>query len=275
MLHMPISTFDLISNPPYLIVAVFGLLIGSFISMLSYRLPREMSLFGRSICDTCKRTIGIAENVPVLYYLLSGGRCRGCKGKISPRYPLIEVFTAFCFVTTTYIVRSHGIIPPIFQSLEEFSLVAILFVLTMLITSFVVDLEEQILPDQITVILSLFLLFVTILSPSPLFFTSLFSGFLAFSFFLFIYLVTKGRGMGFGDVKLVFVLGALLSLKASLVWLNIAFVAGALVGLILVVLGKAKLSRAIPFGPFLITGAFVSLFFSEAIFSWYISLFSR
>ena len=269
-----INAMYLLINPPYLVLAIFGLLIGSFISMWSYRLPRGMSILGRSICDTCKRTIGITENVPVIYYLLSRGRCKGCKGKISPRYPLIELFTSFCFVVTAYFFNSLSIVPDIFRGLDEFALPIMLFVLTCLLTAFIVDLEEQILPDNITLILGITILSLLVLAPSPVFFSNILAGFLSFSFFLLIYLVTKGRGMGFGDVKLVFVLGAMLGFQPSLVWLNLAFVSGALVGIFLILTGYAKLKWAIPFGPFLIASAWVSLFFSQDLASWYVSLFT-
>lgn len=273
---MPYMFVDIINifGSVQIFLAILGLLLGSFISMLSYRLPRGISILGRSTCDTCGRKIGVFENVPVLYYLVSGGRCNGCKGKISSRYPLIEIFTAFCFVVTGFCHYTLGITPRIFQPLGVFALPVMLLILVCLITALVVDFEEQILPDELTLLLGLLVIIMLILAPSPIFYTNLFSALLVFSFFLFVYLVTNEKGMGFGDVKLSFVLGGMLGLMSSAVWLSLAFISGALVGTALVLTKKAKLGKAIPFGPFLIISAWVSLFFSAGILNWYITLYN-
>lgn len=257
----------------YLYLALFGLTAGSFISMWSYRAPRSLSIGGRSKCPNCGKTIGYLENIPLLYYLISGGKCKSCKGKISKRYPVIEVFTALAFLLTGYFVFVLGKTPGVFLPLGVFALPVMFLILTFLITSFVVDIEEQILPDQVTLLLGIMIFILAIFPAGQEVFLRTLAGFLAFCLFLFIYLVTRGRGMGFGDVKLVFVIGMLIGLQSLVVFLNLAFISGAVAGLALVAAGKAKFGKAIPFGPFLLASAWISLFFAEEIGSWYFSLF--
>lgn len=265
MPHLPVGVL-------YFLLAIFGLIVGSFISMWSYRAPRSQSIGGRSRCPHCGKTIGIFENIPFLYYLISGGRCKNCKGKISKRYPLIEMFTVFTFLLTGYFVFVQARVPDIFLPLGDFALPVILLVLTFLITLLVVDIEEQILPDEVTFALGTVVFLLAIFPSGVGFFSRTLAGFLSFSLFLFVYLVTRGRGMGFGDVKLVFPLGMLLGFSSLITFLNLAFVSGAMAGLFLVVVGKAKFGRQIAFGPFLITSAWITLFFGEEMGGWYFGL---
>lgn len=255
--------------PFYLFLLLLGLVIGSFVGMLTYRLPRGLSLRGRSFCDKCKKPIPWYENIPVFYYLWSRGTCGACGSKIHWRYPVIEVLTAVAFVSTGYLWLQPGAEN---VNLGVLSLLFFILLTTCYISLIVTDLEFQILPDEILLGLALLLLLYLLLSPSPTLFVNILSGFSVFVFFLLLHILTRGRGMGFGDVKMVFVLGSLLGFPGVLVWLFLSFLTGALVGIILLLLGRAKLGRPVPFGPFLLASAWVTIFWGSEISQWYTNL---
>lgn len=260
----------------YLFLAILGLVVGSFLGMLSYRLPRRLSLWGRSFCDTCKKPIHWYENVPVVYFLWSWGKCGSCGNKIHWRYPAIELATAVAFVATGYLwlhLPAGSTALHIRESMPVFlSLFFLLLLITCYLLLIITDLEFKILPDEILFVLAFLLLLYLLLLPSPLLFQHVLIGFSSFIFFLFLYLITRGRGMGFGDVKLVFLLGGFLGWPSTLVAFFLAFVSGAIIGVMLLLIGRAKLGRPIPFGPYLLVGAWIAMFFGEAIFKWYLTL---
>src|SRR3989344_2966290 len=125
----------------FLTIFVFGLAIGSFLSAYTWRWPRGISIAkGRSICDNCKKQIAWYDNIPFFSYLILGGRCRNCRKKISLRYPLIEVSTAILFVVTVCLLGGLGRL--------GFPLTAYYLLLTaILIAIFIIDLENQLIPD--------------------------------------------------------------------------------------------------------------------------------
>lgn len=220
-----------------------GLVFGSFISALSYRLPKRVSvLTGRSYCDRCKNQIAWFDNIPLLSFLNLGGRCRNCKRKISWRYPFIELVSGIGFVLI-------GV--NIFY----------LFVFLILEAIFIIDLEHQIIPDEL-----IFLAFTfSIFAFNHSLFDGLLSGFICASFLLMIHLVTYGRGMGLGDVKFAILGGFLVGLKFSFVWLLLAFLTGGLVAFILILVKGAKLKDKIAFGPFLVIAVPMTLLFGERL----------
>lgn len=259
----------------YIFVALLGLVFGSFISMLTYRLPRLVPLKGRSFCDRCKKKIDWYENLPLISFFLLQGKCQKCTKPISIRYPLIETGTALFFVVTSYawihLREGYAIAYQIKQLLGLPSLFLFLLMAAFMVALFITDLEFKILPDILVFFLLLITCYLLLILPSPLFFTHLLTGSLVSSFFLFIYLITQGRGMGFGDVKLGFVLGTLLGYPESVVFLFLAFLTGGIVGIILLLMRKARFGAHVPFGPFLLIGAIVSFFFGKSIYVWYMT----
>lgn len=234
----------------YFFLLALGCIAGSFLGMLTYRLPRRLPLTGRSFCDHCRRQISWYENLPLAAYFVIK-KCRNCQRPISVRYPLIEALTAVLFVLIGYSPY-------------------LLLVSLVLLSLAIIDLEHQILPDHLTLLLGIFLLAPLVLLPSPGLFIHLLWGYLAFLFFLAIYLVTRGRGMGFGDVKLAFVMGAFLGSPGTFVWLFVSFLLGASVGLVLLLTKKAKPRAQVPFGPYLILGFVIAHFWQEEISGWYL-----
>lgn len=225
---------------PLIFIFVLGLIVGSFIGALSYRLPKGVNIAsGRSSCPKCKNKISWYDNIPVISYLILLGKCRSCRRKISLRYPLIEIGTAIIFV----------LIGPN---------VLLLAVSCLLIAILVIDLEHMIIPDEL-VFWGLFLFIVVSLFTNPYsLFPNLLAGFASALVLLLIHLVTRGRGMGLGDVKLAILLGAVLGPSLSPAFFLASFLTGGSVATILLISGRAKLKQKIAFGPFLVVGFFIA-----------------
>ncbi len=234
---------------------VLGLVFGSFVSALSYRYPNGISVMkGRSFCPKCKHQISWYDNIPLLSFLLLGGKCRSCKRPISWRYPAIELITALGFM----------LIGMTFQGTTLQGAYSI-FIFLILELIFIIDLEHQIIPDSF-IFLGLFLSLVFSLvtnHQSPI--TNLFSGFLAASLLMLIHLFTRGRGMGLGDVKFAVLGGMIVALNLSLIWLFLAFLTGGFIGIILILGKKAGLKDKIAFGPFLVISIPITLIWGEKI----------
>lgn len=241
----------------WFIFAIFvcGLCVGSFLNVLIYRLPRGLGFVkSRSFCPKCRKKIGWIDNVPVLSFLMLRGRCRYCKSHISWRYPLVELATGGIFLLS-YLSRLDILGYPLFCGL---------------IVIFFIDLEHQIIPDEILLpLIGLFLIKIFFpLTTYYLLLNTLFSAVGSALFLFVIHLITKGRGMGFGDVKLAFLMGLVLGYPKVIVAFYFAFLTGALVGVTLIVLRKAKFGQKIAFGPFLAAGTFVAYLWGEKIISW-------
>lgn len=231
-----------------------GTIFGSFVSVVSYRMPKVIPFVkGRSFCPKCRKTIKWHDNIPLFSFLFLGGRCKDCQNKISLRYPLIELTSGIGFVAV-YNFTALGI------NLFFYLLIFLLF-----LTIFVIDLENQIIPDPLiftgVTAVSLYLLFFN----ENLFFSSMFSGFIGSSFLMMIHLLTKGHGMGLGDVKFAIFGGMFVGFKMLPFWLILSFLTGAIAGCILILLGKAGLKTKLAFGPFLVVGVFLVLVLGESL----------
>lgn len=259
------------------LIFILGLIVGSFLSAFTYRLPRRIELvFARSFCPQCKKKIAWYDNIPLFSYLNLKGRCRKCHKKISLRYPAIELSTGLSFVVIFFIVVNcaAALQAGFFRgtascgwvlNLGISTLPFLLLVASSLVAIFVIDLERQIIPDSLVFFLFLITIFALLLTSSPTLFTSLATGFGAALFLLLVNLVTRGRGMGLGDVKFALFAGTLVGWPQVLVWLYGAFIIGAVVGLTLIALGKAKFGKHIPFGPFLVVSLFITLIWGNSL----------
>ncbi len=235
---------------------LFGLAIGSFVAALTYRLPKNLSIAkGRSFCDKCLKPIKWYDNIPLFSYLLLGGKCRFCHKKISPRYFWIELSMGFLYAST-YIFFSQivGNIPWLNSVPVVVGLLYLLAIITLLFGIFVIDLEHQFIPDEFVYVGILLTLITLFISDSNQFYYYLL-GALSGSFFLLsVHLLTKGKGMGLGDVKLAILIGMILGFSLMVVWMFSSFVLGSIVGIYLLMSKKTKLKQRIAFGPFLISG---------------------
>src|SRR3989344_4779021 len=256
---------------------ILGLAVGSFLNVLIDRIPNDESPFaGRSYCDKCKKTLKWYDMVPVLSFLILKGKCRYCRAHISFYYPLVELITGIMFVLMYQFTIHNSQFTS--STIEQFSNLTInylyyLFILSSFIVIFFTDLKYGIIPDKIvypTILVSIiyhlsFIIYPPIVNYQSSIINNIFSGIGAFIFFLILYLITRGKGMGFGDVKLAFLLGIILGFPKIIAAFYLAFLTGAIVGSILIVWRKKKLKSSIPFGPFLILGSILSIFFGEKI----------
>lgn len=230
-----------------ILLVLLGLVIGSFISAVTYRMPRRQQFIkGKSFCDSCKKELKWYDNVPLFSFLYYGGVSRCCGKKISIRYPLIELASAVGIVIVW--LNFHSL------------LFVILFFLTL--TILIIDFEHQIIPDELSWSV-LLLVFLIVLDSQAKLFSGLFSGFLFASVFLSLHLITKGRGMGLGDVKLAIPFGLMLGLQHSLTWFMVSFILGGIVSLFLLLLKRANMKTKLAFGPFMIVAFWITLFFTK------------
>ncbi len=285
---MPVS--DLLRAEPaafIMVSVIFGLLVGSFLNVVIHRLPKMMDnaekayvaeAYGvqsatplpakynivtpRSACPNCGHNITALENIPVISYLMLGGKCKGCKAKISMRYPLIEALTGALIGAVAY--KYGYTYSALFAFIFVFALVALTFI----------DFDTQLLPDDITLpLLWLGLIFnfnggFTDLKSAVL--GAIFGYLILWSIYWLFKLATGKEGMGYGDFKLLAAIGAWFGWALLPAVILLSSVVGALIGIGLMVFQGKGRSTAIPFGPFLALGGIAALFFGQQLASFYL-----
>lgn len=235
-------------------IFIVGLVVGSFLNVLIDRIPRGENIFtGRSHCEFCHHPLGGGDLIPLVSFMLLRGKCRYCHKKLSLYYMIIEIITGILFVFV--------VVYPLY------SIPYVLFIISSLIVVFFTDLKYGIIPFPIVLPAIIIVSIYLFLSPNP---DTLFTNFLAAlgagSFFFLLFLLTRKRGIGFGDVVYALLMGLLLGFPKIILGLYIAFLTGAAVSLILVVAKQKKLhGGTVPFGPFLVFGTVVSLFWGDLI----------
>lgn len=235
---------------------IFGLFIGSFLNVLIDRLPEGKSwIKGRSRCDFCSQVLKWYDLIPLLSYLLLKGRCRYCRKKLSFQYPLLEIITGMSFVFT-YLNSP----PPLFVKCY------LLYVISSLIVIFFTDLRKRIIPDQILFPLTLVTVLFKLYEKNwDVFTNNIPAAFIVSGFFMCLVLITRGKGMGLGDVKYSYFMGLLSGFPQMVISFYTAFLTGAVFSLILVIRGKKTFKSKIPFGPFLVLATIVTMFWGEPL----------
>ncbi len=273
----------------YLIIFVFGLIAGSFLNCLVYRLETGQRMTKRSYCPYCRNKLSWQDLIPVLSFIILKGKCRYCHKKISLQYPLVDLSTGLLFLLIFNfqfpVFNEFSIVN--FQNL--INLCFMLCVSCFMIVIFLYDLKHYIIPDKviypaiaITFLYQSFRVlnfgFLSDFSFRTLDFetwtSSLLAGIIACLFFLTIVVISQGKWMGMGDVKLAFLMGLFLGFPNILVALFFAFFIGAIIGIGLIAVKKKTLKSELPFGPFLVIGTFIALFWGERIINWYLGLCS-
>jgi leader peptidase (prepilin peptidase)/N-methyltransferase len=251
----------------YLLVGVLGLIFGSFLNVVIYRLPRNLDLvLERSVCTSCGRQLKWYHNVPVISYLVLLGRCGFCKARISFRYPLVEILTGLFFL---FFFWKYGF---------EIQFFVFSFLTLCLIPIFFIDLEHQIIPDWITLPGIVIGLGVSLL-PKGIGIIPSGIGLLVGGGALYLTAVIgdklfKKESMGGGDIKMAAMLGAFLGWqKVLLIFISSAFI-GLIVSIIWMFLSEqVRKERVIPFGPFLAMGAMLAVIYGDQMISYYIQTF--
>jgi len=250
-------------------IFIFGLSVGSFLNVLIDRLSQEEKITGRSYCDNCGHQLAWPDLIPLISFLILKRRCRYCGEKISFQYPLVEFLTGLLFVLIA--LNLYPVSKPFFFLSYPYSfylLIANFTIISCLIVIFFADLKYQIIPDQIEIVLfcaSLIIIPFYNQSIWLTFFHQILAALIIMAPIFFINFLTAGKAMGFGDVKLAFNIGFLLGLKAGFLALYFAFVLGGIIGLILILSRRKKLKSKIAFGPFLVLGIIMMLFFQDKI----------
>jgi prepilin signal peptidase PulO-like enzyme (type II secretory pathway) len=258
-----------------LVVFILGLCCGSFVNMLVYRVVVDYGLEDkkfkvknekRSFCDYCGRQLKWYENIPVVSWLVQKGKTRCCDKKLPILYPIVEIVIGLLFLLFFWkgdFLTIFEMTGGIFEIKNLVILVVGLLIVVFLIFSAVFDLKYMILPDFSTIILvisGLILWFIRYFGD----WSYLWSALISFLFLGFLYLVTKKKGMGLGDVKLALFMGLFLG-KMVIMAFYVAFIAGAVVALVLVIFKKADRKTLVPFGPFLILGIVVTWFWGQEL----------
>ncbi|NLY47246.1 MAG: prepilin peptidase [Tissierella sp.] len=248
------------------IVFIYGLLIGSFLNVLIYRLPRNESVFfPSSHCSSCNTKLKWYDNIPLLSYIFLRSRCRYCNDKISIQYPFIELFNGILYI----ILVNH------FEISVDFVFYALIGSVLVAIT--VIDLREMIIPDSL--VISILVLSIAhkgvndyLYKISPNMISSIGGLVLAGGIFLLIVIISKG-GMGGGDVTLIGALGFIHGINLILLNILLSFVLGAIISIFLLASKLKTKKDPIPFGPFIILAFFIVLLYGNYIINWYFDLF--
>ena len=247
------------------IVAAVGLAVGSFLNVCMYRLPRgESVVTPPSRCPSCGHRLRWFDNVPVLGWLVLRGRCRSCRTAISPMYPLVEVATAGFFLLQLWQVGWAPLLA-----------VRLLFVSAMIVL-FVIDLQHRILPNVITlpgIVVGL----VACLFFEPGWRSSLIGvaagGGVLWAIGEAYFRIRGEEGMGFGDVKMLAMIGAFLGWQLMLVTLLLASLAGSIIGGTMIAIDRGNMKYALPLGSFLALGAIVATHLGYPLIEWYANFY--
>ena len=281
------------------VAGVLGLIIGSFLNVVAYRVPAKISLLRESRCPHCDTAIKPWQNVPVVSWIMLRGKCANCRAPISPRYPIVEAITGIAFAVVTWwgIVVYEGLLGmnlPDYLSLATVDgtvhsvdlwaiglvIVAYLYFAAISIVLTLIDLDTHRLPNSIVLpsYLVAGILFTIAAWLAEEWGLLLVAGIGMAGMYLFYFLLRAARpgGMGGGDVKLAGVIGIYLGWLgwgALAVGAFAAFLYGGVFGIALMLLRRAGRKTAIPFGPWMILGAWTGVFAGEAVGKWYVNLF--
>jgi len=247
--------------------ALFGLIVGSFLNVVAYRVPLKRSVvYPGSACPHCDHPLNWRDNIPVLSWLVLGGRCRYCSARISIRYPLVELATAGLFAWTTIVIGAQWTLP------------AFLWFVGVTIALTLTDLDHKLIPNRIlfpSAAVAVVLLGLGTLLDRELgaYGRAILAGAAYFAVLLLIALVARG-GFGFGDVKLAGFLGlyaGYLGWGELLVALFMPFAVGGVISIVLLITRIKGRKDAIPFGPYMVLGAYLAVFLGDQIIDWYLN----
>ncbi len=287
----------------YFFLFLFGLAIGSFLNVIIWRFKPDDYIFslkkisGRSHCLNCQHKLSWYELIPVFSFLFLKGKCFNCKSKISFLYPFVELLVAFILIFVFYYFSNFYQI--INFSLIDFLLIFLWFkVFLLYLLIFIIDFKFMIIPNEVNFSLGMLGILISLIvyffkqpseilnysflknyslifpSFSPNFLVNHFLGaVIGLLFFLLIFVLTRGKGIGFGDVKLAFFSGFLFGWPDIIVVSFLSFIIGGLIGLILIFLKKKKIKDKIPFGPVFVFASLLIILFGQKILAYYFNFF--
>ncbi len=246
---------------------ILGLIFGSFINCLVYRLKSKKTILGRSFCPQCKHQLGFWDLIPLFSFIFLKRKCRYCQKKIAGQYFLAELFTGFIFALGYWF---YFLAPQ-----ANFNFLALGFYLVIsvfLLIIFIYDFKYYLIPDIIVwpaIIIALGFNLLLGLGIGNL----LLAGLIGLVFFGFQYFISKGKWIGEGDILLGILVGFIVGWPQILLTLFISYILGSIIGIILIFFKKKNWSSQIPFGPFLVLGIWMSIFLGDYIIKWCFSLY--
>lgn len=248
------------------LIFIFGTMVGSFLNVVILRLKdNEKFIRGRSHCPKCKSKLKWYENIPLLSFIFLLGKCKHCKQKISWQYFLVELATGLLFLLAFLNINIINIY-----------LFYYFIILSFLIIIFVYDLKYYLILDKISIPAIIFVLIFKI-STSPNSLTSLIlsilSAIVISGFFLLQFIISKGKWIGGGDIRLGFLMGIILGWQMSLIALFLGYVLGLIISLPLLIAGRKKMKSEVAFGTFLVASTIITMFYGDKILEWYLLLF--
>lgn len=251
----------------YILAGILGLCVGSFLNVVIYRLPRGMNLAKPdSHCTTCDYVLKWYDNIPVISYIILGGKCRKCKQPISIRYTAVEILNALLWILCVYLFWEQSAVYAVVAAVASSTLICIFFV----------DLEHMLIMDSFNITLVLCGITAIFFDTYTMWYDHLIGAAVFGGLFLIIYylaiLVIHKEGLGFGDVKLAFAAGLLLGWQRVMPTILISTVAASILLLTLRLIRRDEEGKEYPFGPFLAVGIIISLFVGAPIMDWYLSL---
>ncbi len=261
-----LDSFGISTEIMIFIFFLYGLIFGSFANVLIFRIPREESpIRPRSYCYQCRTQIRWYDNIPVISWCVLKGKCRKCKAAISYRYPLVELLTGVLFSLAYIQIGFH-----------YYLIEVILFLFASVVCTFI-DFDHMILPDEFTLSGIVIGLLGALLNPERVFLEAflgvLFGGGILWMLAYIYYLISGKEGMGGGDIKLLAWIGALVGWKAIPFVIMCSAITGSVVGLLVALKSNEGFKTAIPFGPYLVLGAVLFIFYGQKIGEWYFNLF--
>jgi leader peptidase (prepilin peptidase)/N-methyltransferase len=254
-------------------VFLLGTIIGSFLNVVIYRFNTGRGLGGRSFCFTCRRTLSWHELIPLVSFFNQRGKCRGCSSIISYQYPLVEAITGFVFVSVFIKVFPYMQDTLLMSWPSMFYLIFVMYLFCLLIVISVYDYHHLVIPNKFVWLFNSLTFIGLFLFIGPHYqihvptLWDLLAGPIIAIPFLFLWLITRGRGMGFGDVKLAIGIGWMLGIWGGMAAILVSFWIGGIFALGILVLRKSKytLGSHIPFGPFLCIATFFVYLFGVTI----------
>lgn len=250
-------------------IFLFGLVVGSFLNCVIWRLHTHRNLWGRSQCAHCHKKIFWYDNIPVISFFVLGGKCRHCRKSISFQYPLVELSTAILFAIAynSFELRALGLVP-IAHSPQLIALLRNFIFISFLITIFVFDFRYYYILDTVTIPAAAIALIINIAIGMG-WQNLIFGGIIGGGVFLAQFLLSRGKWIGGGDIRLGVVMGLMLGWNMVLLALFFAYTLGAVISIILVFLKYKKFSSKVPFGAFLSAATIIVLLYGERMMEWY------
>ena len=263
------------------LVFIFGTIIGSFLNCLIWRLHEKKTILGRSMCLRCRKQIVWYDNIPLLSFIILRGKCRHCGKKISWQYPAVEFITGVLF-TIAFLINfsaqggsALGWQFSIFKLLTFNFLLSIIkdwFIISIMTVIFIYDLRWYLILDVITLPACLIVFILNLLLGFN-WQNLLISGIIGGSFFLLQFIISRGKWIGGGDIRLGFLIGLALGWPMILTALYAAYISGSIIGICLLASKRKKFGSKIPFGVFLATATVIVLFWGDLLVRWYWGIF--